>query len=174
MLFVCPLSKLDDTVEMAGATHLLSVINDGTPVERPGRILPENHLFLAFNDITGDRDGYTPPGRHHVEEIVDYLKSWDQGSPLVVHCFAGVSRSTAVAFIGACLFQPDRDEMEIALELRRASPSATPNALLVQHADQILKREGRMEKAIERIGRGAFAYEGNVFTMPLADEGLTD
>lgn len=170
MLSVCPLSKLEETVIKHGAQHILTVINDGTPVDRPDCVPVENHLFLAFNDIAEPRDGFTPPGYEHVQQIIDYLTEWNRSAPLVVHCFAGVSRSTAVAYISACLFQPEADEMEIALELRRVSPSATPNPLIVQYADQILGRDGRMEKAIAHIGRGSFAYEGNVFKMPLGLE----
>jgi predicted protein tyrosine phosphatase len=57
------------------------------------------------------------------------------------------------------------DEEELALELRRASPSATPNRLIVSLADDILGRQGRMVKAVEKIGRGADAFEGTPFIL---------
>jgi predicted protein tyrosine phosphatase len=61
--------------------------------------------------------------------------------------------------------RPQQDEIEIAQELRRASPSATPNRLITKHVDQILGRHGRMSAAVESVGRGANAYEGAPFTL---------
>lgn len=84
---------------------------------------------------------------------------------MVIHCWAGVSRSTAGAFTALCLFRPDLPETVIAERLRARSPEATPNARLVALADARLGREGRMIEAIRRIGRGADAFEGSVFSM---------
>ena len=68
---------------------------------------------------------------------------------MVVHCFAGISRSTAGAFVAACALNPERDETQIAWEIRRASRTAQPNARIVSIADRLLKRDGRMVRAIE-------------------------
>src|SRR5690606_12006237 len=86
---------------------------------------------------------------------------------LVVHCYAGISRSTAAAYALAAALQPERDEAELAEELRRLAPSATPNPLLIAHADYLLGRNGRMSRAIKRIGRGADAREGIPFRLDL-------
>jgi predicted protein tyrosine phosphatase len=50
--------------------------------------------------------------------------------------------------------------------LRKQSPSATPNIRLIEIADEILGRNGRMGAAIKLIGRGAEAFEGEVFSLP--------
>ena len=107
------------------------------------------------------------PEQRHVESLLDFLDRWEQARPLVIHCFAGVSRSTAAAFIALCALTP-RPESEIARELRRLSPSATPNPRLVALADALLSREGRMSRAIESIGRGRDCFEGEVFCMETA------
>ena len=57
------------------------------------------------------------------------------------------------------------DEAELAARLRKASPSATPNARLVAIADAMLGRDGRMREAIAGIGRGADAFEGTPFRL---------
>jgi predicted protein tyrosine phosphatase len=84
-----------------------------------------------------------------------------------VHCYAGISRSTAGAFIAACALNPQRDERAIAQYIRQASPTATPNALLVSIADRMLERNGRMIAAVEAIGRGLAAEEGHPFRLDL-------
>ncbi|PTW62842.1 putative protein tyrosine phosphatase [Breoghania corrubedonensis] len=167
MLYVCSLSKLHDTVERTGARHLVTLINEGTPVERPASIAASNHLFLGFNDIVEPIEGMTPPAAAHVSELLDYVVAWERQAPLVIHCFAGISRSTAAAYITACALMPERDEADIANALRGASPSATPNARLVMFADQLLERDGRMVEAIRAIGRGRDAFEGEPFELAL-------
>jgi len=86
----------------------------------------------------------------------------------VVHCFAGISRSTAGAFVAACALNPGRNETEIALAIRRASRTAQPNARIVSIADRLLKREGRMVRAVESIGPGDAALEGNPFRIDIS------
>jgi predicted protein tyrosine phosphatase len=86
---------------------------------------------------------------------------------MVIHCFAGVSRSTAAAFIAACALNPTRDEAEIAAAIRAASRTATPNARLVALADAALGRDGRMSKAVAAIGRGEICEEGIPFSLAI-------
>jgi predicted protein tyrosine phosphatase len=84
-----------------------------------------------------------------------------------VHCYAGISRSTAGAFITACALNPKRSEESIARAIRSFSPTAQPNIRLVSLADDILRRGGRMTDAIRAIGPGRAAYEGHPFRLDL-------
>ncbi|WP_019170623.1 tyrosine phosphatase family protein [Pseudaminobacter salicylatoxidans] len=167
MIFVCPLSKVDETVSRAGAERLVSLLTAGTEMVRPAAIAPQNHLFLSMNDIVDAQDGMTPPGEAHVRRLLDFATEWDRARPLVIHCFAGISRSTASAYIVASALARQRDEMELAKELRWLSPSATPNPRLIAVADALLGREGRMIAAIKSIGRGADAFEGVPFALEI-------
>ena len=63
---VCPLSLVPDTVARARASHLVSLINDSTPVNRPQTIAATNHLFLGINDIVEPMDGMVLPAETHV------------------------------------------------------------------------------------------------------------
>jgi predicted protein tyrosine phosphatase len=103
-----------------------------------------------------------------VRELIAFAGAWDRAEPLLIHCYAGVSRSTAAAFIAACALGPERDEGEIARALRAASPTATPNARLIALADAALDRGGRMIEAVAAIGRGAECFEGEPFALELA------
>ena len=44
-------------------------------------------------------------------------------------------------------------EIEIAQAMRRRAPHASPNALLVRHADEALGRGGRMVTALDAMGQ---------------------
>jgi predicted protein tyrosine phosphatase len=164
---ICPLSQISSTVASTQASHLVSLINDATLVVRPDSIAEENHLFLGMNDITEPQDGMVAPAEEHVRALIEFVESWDRQRPMVVHCFAGISRSTAGAFIALCVSAPERDEAEIGRRLRAASPFATPNARLVAIADRILRREGRMIAAIREIGQGEMAVESIPFMLAL-------
>lgn len=167
-LHVSSLARLHETVAGTGASHVVTLINANTIVERPPGIPAERHLFIGMSDIVAAMDGHIVPAEEHVERFLSFVQDWDRCAPIVIHCWAGISRSTAGAFIAACALGPQRDEEEIAQRLRAASPSATPNARLVAIADGLLRREGRMIAAISRIGRGADAFEGAPFELPLA------
>jgi len=167
MIHVCSLARLHETVEGIGARHVVSLIGDEDRVECPPRIPPENHLRLRLHDISAPLDGYILPEAEHVADLLDFVRRWDRRAPLVVHCYAGISRSTASAFACVCALNPQRDESSIAQALRHASPTATPNARIVLLADRLLGRQGRMIAAIETIGRGMFAAEAAPFRLEL-------
>jgi len=167
MIHVCPLALLHDTVEETGARHVVSVLDDQFHIERPRGITPENHLWLRLHDISSPLDGYVLPHEAHVTELLEFVRGWDRRAPLVVHCFAGISRSTASAYASVCALNPQRDEKSIAHALRRASPTATPNIRIVALADRLLGRNGRMTAAIEAIGRGVAAAAGTPFQLDL-------
>lgn len=93
------------------------------------------------------------PSAKHMDELLVFLSLSSRKAPILIHCCAGISRSTAAAFITACLHNPQADELEIAIELRRASPLARPNGMLIKLADAAMSRNGRMCQAIEETGR---------------------
>jgi predicted protein tyrosine phosphatase len=151
---ICGLSALETTAQDLGATHIVTLIRDHGPIPTPKGVLTANHLRVDINDITTPADGLVHPQEEHITEVLNFIRAWDHSSPMIVHCFAGISRSTASAFSGLCLLNPDVPETHIARRLRQASPTATPNRLIVSIADDILGRNGRMVDAIDAIGQG--------------------
>jgi predicted protein tyrosine phosphatase len=166
-ILVCPLSKVELIAARSGAGALVTLLNPPLEPPRLPAIPPERHLVLGVSDIVAALDGHVLPEQGHVESLLDFLRRWEQSRPLLIHCYAGVSRSTAAAYIALCALTT-MSEIEIARELRRLSPSATPNPRLVALADALLSREGRMTRAIESIGRGQDCFEGEVFCMETA------
>ena len=167
MIHVCSLARLHRTVADTGARHVVTLLKDIDLVRRPDAILPDNHLILGMDDINEPLDGYVAPGDEHLTKLIDFVRGWDRAKPLVVHCYAGISRSTAGAFVVACVLNPQRNELSIAQALRQASATATPNLRIVSLADRMLGRRGRMTAAIETIGRGSIAVEGDPFRLEL-------
>jgi len=167
MIHVCSLAALPETVRLTGASHVLTVMANVEQVARPATILAENHLKVSMDDITEELEGFVAPSEHHVAQVLAFVRGWSRTAPLVVHCYAGISRSTASAFAAACALNPHRDELAIARAIRAASPIASPNRLIVGLADKALGREGRMLRALDAIGPGAMLAEGQPFRIEL-------
>jgi predicted protein tyrosine phosphatase len=164
-IHVCPLSAVPDTVARSKASHLLTWLQDEIVVETPRLILPERHIRFHIHDISEPLPGYVQPGREHIDQLIEFALDWGGRGPIVVHCWAGISRSTAAAYTALCAINPEASEALIATRLRQASPTAYPNRLMIRLADAALGRDGRMVRAVEAIGRGVPAGEAEPFSI---------
>jgi predicted protein tyrosine phosphatase len=167
MLHICSLAALPETVRATGASHILTVMANVDQVLRPASVLEVNHLRVSMDDITEQMDGFLAPSVEHIERVLNFVRGWDRSAPMVVHCYAGISRSTASAFAAACMLNPHRDEIEIARQIRARSPIASPNRLIVSLAGKALGREGRMLRALDEMGPGSMTVEGRPFQLDL-------
>jgi len=166
-IVVCPLSKLDETLKSSNAIRMISLLSSDTNIERPERILQKNHLVLQFNDIVAPRAGLVSPTEQHIKALVDFAQEWDWSTPLLIHCWAGISRSPAAAAIIALALKPSRKDKELATTMRGLSASITPNIKMIEIADGLLNRSGRFTETFRAIGRGEDAFEGNPFELKL-------
>jgi predicted protein tyrosine phosphatase len=165
-ILVTPLSHVEAAVAAHRPSHLITLLDPQHPIETPAGIAPERHLQLGIWDISSPAEGMTLAAAADVDRILSFGASWDAAAPLLVHCWAGISRSTATAFMLACARNPHAPELDIARALRRAAPHAYPNRRLVQLADEALGRRGRMVEAIEAIGPNDLSVIGTPFEIP--------
>jgi predicted protein tyrosine phosphatase len=163
MIWASSHRHLADLIARLDPSHVLTLLapTDLTSVQVEGR----RQLLLRFNDIDKEQSGLVAPTPLDIENILSFGRSWDDSSPLLIHCWAGISRSSAAAFIIACDRNPGC-EREIAIELRQRALFCTPNRLMIALADDLLSRDGRMIDAISHIGRGADAFEGTPYELP--------
>lgn len=166
MIHVSPLNGLRDVAARLGSFDMLTMLSPGSAVGATDGLNPARHLHLAFHDIVEAQPDLVIPDRAGVEAILDFERSWTGVRPMLIHCWAGISRSSAAAYIMACDCNPG-SEHDLAGELRRRAPFATPNRLMVALADDLMERNGVMVEAIARIGRGAEAFEGTSYQLPL-------
>jgi predicted protein tyrosine phosphatase len=162
MIIVAPLHAVPGLVEAEKVGHVVSLLSPSmTPPTLP--VGQDRHLRLTLHDIEAPAEGFVAPQAHHVEELINFAGAWGREQPLLIHCFAGISRSTAAAYTVMCALAGDGAEERLARELRTHSPQATPNRRIVALADDLLSRRGRMVDAIAAIGRGEDAMEGRIF-----------
>ena len=149
-----------------GARRVVSLLAPGDAFPVVDGLGDDQHLKLSFDDIDEPMAGLKPPEEDDVVRLIEFVKDWDRNDPLLIHCWAGISRSSASAFITACLHNPGIDERNIANAIRRASRTAKPNRRIIQMADRILKREGRMMDAVAGMNVHEFAEEAVPFNIP--------
>jgi predicted protein tyrosine phosphatase len=153
-IMVSPLSRVMDLVIERRPDRVISVLDPETPFPELGDAYTDRHLRLLVHDIHFAAPGMILPAEEHVAALLDFLGAWGEEESLLIHCRAGISRSTATAFVAACYRNPDVDELVIALELRRVAPLARPNEAIVRIADRLMQRGGRMTRAIIETGEG--------------------
>ncbi len=172
LILVTPLSAVPDTLRTYQPSHLITLLSPEYMIETPGGFPAERHLRVSVNDICEPAEGLHPPCEDHISNIMEFARGWDAKRPLLVHCWAGVSRSMATAFSILCDRAWKGAEFRIAREIRARAPHASPNRLIVRLADDLLERQGNMVQAVDEIGRGVVVEEGTVVEIPLAALGL--
>ncbi|MEN5147653.1 tyrosine phosphatase family protein [Brevundimonas diminuta] len=166
-LIVSPLPQVEQLLAAHQPSHLVTLASPGTVAAFDAA----HRLDLRFNDIAAPREGLVAPSAEHVEALLAFAGGWSGARPLLIHCWAGVSRSTAAAYVIACARTAPGRESEWAARLRGAAPTATPNPLMIALADRLLGRDGAMVRAVEAIGRGAETDWGAPFELHLTAEG---
>ena len=166
-VLITPFSAVEETVRRYRPSHVLTLMVEPF-VPTPASIRPNRHLRLSVHDVIEPSEGIVCPDHTHISDLIAFARGWDRSAPFLVHCWAGISRSTAAAFIVLCDLHGAGHEQRIAKALRLRAPHAQPNRLMVRHADHLLRREGRMISAVEAMPPARPVYEGEVVELPLA------
>lgn len=165
LLAVAPMRRIEQVIAETGAKSLISILNAHLLPPTPAGIAPDRHLKLATNDHV-DWDGASRhPMADSIERLIAFAASWNTAQPLLLHCFSGLNRSTAAAYILLCAMNPATPESLIAHHLRQASDTAAPNRIMVAIADRLLGRGGAMAAALDAIGPGSPAAEAVPFLL---------
>lgn len=162
-LSICGVPELRE-FERAGVSDVLSILDPGQ--DEPEAFLrfgPHRRTTVRFHDVVLATDGQTLPARDDVARILDFgieLNAARDASHLLVHCIAGVSRSTAATAILMAQANPGR-ERDAFLELLKLRPRAWPNSRMVALADDLLQRRGALKAGLEAYYRAALRnYDG--------------
>jgi predicted protein tyrosine phosphatase len=155
-LTICGLDELGDHSARA-VTHVLSILDPNWPEpEAFWTYDPHHRIEMHFNDAIEPGPGIELPQARHVEEILAFGNTFQRDlaarreAHLLIHCHAGISRSTAA--MTALLMQADPEETEerIFERLVAIRPKAWPNSLMIGFADNLLGRGGRLTAALRR------------------------
>jgi predicted protein tyrosine phosphatase len=101
--------------------------------------LPEIPSFVKLNH---------PAEMHHISEAIDFASKVSPRKNLLIHCHAGIFRSTAIALAIIAHEYGPRKETETLQKLTLIRPRAVPSLPLVKLADDFLKRDGKLLDAV--------------------------
>ncbi|HWA90910.1 MAG TPA: hypothetical protein VG889_12795 [Rhizomicrobium sp.] len=169
LILITPLSAVPGSLKSHAPSRLISLLSEQYMIDTPEGFPAEHHLRLSMHDIA-DPQGDQAPAALHVERLIAFGRDWDARAPMLVHCWAGVSRSTAAAYTVLCDRLGPGAERDIAQMLRARAPHAQPNKLIVRLADDALGRGGAMVRAVDTMGTGTLVTEGVPVEMPLAPD----
>lgn len=156
VLTICGVDELPAQRARA-VTHVLSLLDPGWPaIEAFDGYGAHHRTTLHFHDIIDPAAGKVMPIPAHVEEILRFGADLAASSPgrrdghLLVHCYMGVSRSTAAMLALLTQAYPTETEERLFARLRKIRPQAWPNSLMVGYADDLLGRSGRLTAALRK------------------------
>jgi predicted protein tyrosine phosphatase len=168
-LTICGLDELAGRCA-PGVTHVLSILDPGWPEPEPIRNFDLNRrLKLNFHDVIEPEPGWIAPERWDVELLLAFGRNLSQMSHetgtapsethLLVHCHAGVSRSTAAAILLLAQYEPARSAQDVVGQVIRLRPRAWPNLRIVELGDGLLGRDGEIVDSVRALYRLALDRE---------------
>lgn len=149
---VCAVEKVPAMILFRNATHVLSLLRgrERNDLKMPRAFNKDNWLFLEMDDVIHETAEFAPT-REQVAQILDWGRNLPQDAKVVVHCWAGVSRSTAAA-LALKVQELGVDRIDEAVKwLVDMRPIACPNPVITQFADELLNANGKLHEAAEEV-----------------------
>jgi predicted protein tyrosine phosphatase len=138
---------------------VLSILDPDCPDPEAFRAYDAHHrTILRFHDIVEPSPGMMLPQPEHVEAVLGFGESLGRDAAArdaeghhLIHCHAGISRSTAAMAMLMAQVYPEQDEDRIFERLLAIRPQAWPNSRMIGFADHLLSRSGRLTAALARL-----------------------
>ena len=156
-IWVCGKHEVDEYANRHRPSHLLTILDVGDSLQTPFGIRPTNHKSLNFWD-TEKPTKSNSPSVVHCEEIINWAKELPQDSTLLVHCYAGMSRSTATAMAISVLQNGLESIGSVGDWIVGIRPIAMPNMLMAEHYDHLLSADGEFFQACLAVNTRANGY----------------
>lgn len=154
---VCGIEELAGHSE-TGASHVLSILDPDWPVpEAFGSFGEHEKLELRFHDVIEENAGMVPPSKDDVACLLafgrDLMAEPRDDAHLLVHCHAGISRSTASMALVLAQALPAVPARDVMREIVRIRPKAWPNLRIIELGDGMLSRNGDIVAAATEVYR---------------------
>ncbi len=150
---ICGLANLHEQKAFRPKELVTVLSPDSMPDDlRPRWIKPACHHVFPFDDVEMASHPGAPTATQVAELIALGRRIAAPGAAtrILIHCAAGVSRSTAAGFIFACIQRGPGDEVAALSQTVDSSVSdfVSPNTLMVHYADGLLDRGGAMVRVV--------------------------
>jgi predicted protein tyrosine phosphatase len=149
---ICGEAELVD--HLPWATHVVSIWSPGErdslmPFPQP----EENICRVDFDDviIPTQRKIETnaferPPQEEDMRKVIDFFNRLSESSKVLFHCQAGISRSTATAFVALCARYPGIPPKRHIVRVWQQRQGARPNTMVIAAGDSVLGQNGQLNE----------------------------
>ncbi len=154
---VCGLEELAGHADRQ-VSHVLSILDPDQPEpEAFGGYGEHARLELKFHDVIQEMPGFEAPQVEHVEKMLafgqDLLRDPEPARHLLVHCHAGISRSTAAMTLLLAQAQPGLGADEVLAQVVHIREKAWPNLRILSMGAELLGRQGEFIEAAGAVYR---------------------
>ncbi len=125
--------------------------------------LVNDYIHAKFDDVTSSRGHYKVPEKHQIQEILDWACGRDK---IVVACHAGISRSSAVAFLIAYQEYQDLDKAFAVLDMEKH----WPNVLIMKLGAEIFGTPELYDRFIEWHNIKLSKFDDEIYLSPEEQE----
>lgn len=151
-IFICSKNHIKKNIKKHDINRLISISNygDRTYIHTPYRNLEnKNILRLSFEDDL--EDSFQSPKLEHINLIEDYYntKLKEGNNNLLIHCEAGISRSSATALY--ILLLQGNDIYESIEKLKNIKDDVRPNLKMINFIDNNLSLNGELYYEVEKF-----------------------
>jgi predicted protein tyrosine phosphatase len=123
-------------IEEGWPTKIISLLGHEIPSQGP------HHLILVFDDVAGVSSVYIHPTEEHLDQVLEFSKDFTDDDRVLVHCLAGISRSTAIAI--AIVMQHGMDYYDAYNHVEMIRPILEPNKLIIRYVDAHFGLDGKL------------------------------
>jgi len=139
-VFVCSLDEAGDISRRLRAGLLVSISDPERRTITQVRLgkMRASICPLDFHDIERPAPDMTAPESHHINTAISALRRVPAHRPVLVHCHAGISRSSATALVLATARQlhagkaPAEAVSDAFSQVSAATPHARPNMRIIE------------------------------------------
>lgn len=174
---ICGLQELEDHSD-SQVTHVVSILDPAHPFPSAFTDYGEHErLELRFHDIIDERPHHHEPKLHHVEQILDFGRTVvntrhdapNDNRHLLVHCHAGISRSTAAMTLILALGHPEMAAPDLLARLMKIRFNAWPNLRILAMGEELLDRRGEFTSAVADVYRAQLQRKPELKELLLRD-----
>jgi len=156
-ILISSLDWMVENVDRCQPDYMISILDNANELETSPPVSPCNHLKLDCRDFPEwqrkvVRGAHVPSVAKAITKLLRFGDEWDGRGRVLIHCEMGLSRSPAAALILACQ-KRQNDMTAMALALRARSPFISPNRMIIDVADDLMRCQGRLKAAREKMGK---------------------
>jgi predicted protein tyrosine phosphatase len=148
-VYICSFHTLQKRINQIRPAKLISILGDADSAPFP-EFRASDHLKLLIDDVCRPCRGFSHATKAHLKQVFEFTRDWNGRDPILIHCWAGSSRSPAIA-LAVLLQKFSEDEASLVQRLSSRGPHIRPNELIVSLTDDELRLGGRLTGAVRQI-----------------------